>query len=166
MPTRVFTSLVDFGFKPDDANQLAQRLKFSHIVFIAGPAGGGKTVCATMIGWFLFQGIKRPFRADGAQMSNDQVREAARAGTHGIFFNEVATQVDLVKVAYASDCHMVSLATSVIAEAKTPQIFQILNFFNPKVATRKNIILIGVEPNQESAEERYHVDCKFPDHPI
>jgi len=166
MPSRVFTSLVDFGFKPDDASQLTQRLKYSHVVFIAGPPGGGKTACATMIGWFLFQGVKRPFRADGAQLTNEQVREAARAGTHGIFFNEVATQADLVKVAYASDCHMVSLATSVIAEPKVPQIYQILNFFNPKVAARKNIILIGVEQDENAPEERYKVDCKFPDHPI
>jgi len=165
MASRVFKSLLDFGFKPEDMNQLAQRLRYSHVVFIAGPPGGGKTACATMVGWFLFQGVKRPFRADGSTLSVEQVRDAAVQGTHGIFFNEVATQADLTKAVYAADCRMVSLVTSVIAEPKVPQIFQILNFFNPKVATRKDLIIIGVEPDTSSPEERFKVDCKFPPAP-
>lgn len=166
MVSRVFKSLEDFGFMPADAQHLAQRLRYSHVVFIAGPPGGGKTTCATMVGWFLFQGMKRPFRADGAQLTNEGVRDAARQGTHGLFFNEVATQADLTKVVYAADCRMVSLATSVIAEPKVPQIFQILNFFNPGVAARKDLIIIGVEPDPDSAEERFKVDCKFPTSPL
>jgi hypothetical protein len=166
MVSRVFTSLTDFGFSPADMQQMAQRLRYSHVVFIAGPPGGGKTACATMLGWFLFQGIKRPFRADGGQLTNEGVRDAARQGTHGIFFNEVATQADLTKVVYAADCRMVSLATSVIAESKVPQIYQILHFFNPTVAARKDLILVGVEPDPDSPEERFKVDCKFPSTPI
>ncbi len=166
MVSRIFKSLPDFGFAPADAQQLAQRLRYSHVVFIAGPPGGGKTACATMIGWFLFQGVKRPFRADGAQLSNEAVREAAVQGNHGIFFNEVTTQADLTKVGYAADCHMVSLATSVIAEAKVPQIAQILTFFNPTFAARKNLIILGVEPEPDAPEERFRVDCRFPATPL
>lgn len=162
MAQRVFKSMVDFGFSQADAAALSQRLKFSHIVFIAGPPGGGKLACASLIGWFNFQGLRRPFRTDGREMSPEQVREAAKQGTHGILFHDIATQADLAKVAYCADCRMVSIASSVIAEPKVKDIAQILHFFNATVSARKDLILIGVEPDPASPEERYKVECRFP----
>lgn len=162
MPSRVFSSLADFGFNPADVQELQRRLVYPCVVFVSGPAGGGKSPCATMIGWFLFQGVNRPFRIDGAQMTPEQVRELAVQRNHGILFHDVTTQADLAKVAYCADCRMVAIANAVVGEAKAGAAHQALMRFNPAFAMRKDLIIIGVEPNLEAPEERYHIDCRFP----
>lgn len=158
MPRRIFQSLPDFGFTNTQLEILRQRLSTPQFVYVSGPAGGGKTTAALMLAWAFFQAAERPFRTDGQDMSTAQIREAAKAHTAGILFNDLAASQDYIKAGYCLDCRMTSIGIPFDgpANARHAQIY--LLSWLPALAARDDVIILAVEQDETSEIERYRID--------
>ncbi|HLT78951.1 MAG TPA: hypothetical protein VKZ87_16325 [Ferrovibrio sp.] len=123
---------------------LRQRMNVPQMVYVCGPAGGGKTRLAMLIAWTYFQAHKRPFRMDGADMSPDQIRQSAREKNCGILFNDLSAAPQYAKAALCVDSHMVALGVPFDGPGTAAQAREFLYAYLPKFALRRDLTVLAV----------------------
>lgn len=158
MSQRSFQSLPDFGFSIDQVRQLQARMARSHFIYISGPAGGGKTKAALLLAWTFFQAYRRPFRIDGQDMTTAQIRQAAIDRTTGILFHDLASAHDYLKAGYCFDCHMTAIGIAFDGLPTASYAHAHLISQLPGLATREDVVVIGIDRADEDGIERYKVD--------
>lgn len=158
MPQHNFQSLPDFGFSLEQVRQLQLRLTRPQLIYISGPAGGGKTKAALLLAWTFFQAYRRPFRIDGQDMTTAQIRQVALEKTAGILFHDLASAHDYLKAGYCFDCHMTAIGIAFDGLSDTMYAHAHLLAQLPAMATRDDIIVIGIDRVQDSDLEQYKVD--------
>lgn len=159
MSQRAFQSLPDFGFTPLQVQTLQQRLRAPQFLYISGPAGGGKTKAAMLLAWTFFQAYRRPFRIDGQDMTTTQIRQAAIEQNAGILFHDLASSHDYMKAGYCTACHMTTVGIAFDGPSSAAHAHAALMARLPDLTARDNVIVIGVERDEDSTEiERYKID--------
>lgn len=140
----VFQPLLEFGLTVPQLETLRQRMNVPQMVYVCGPAGSGKTRLAMLIAWSYFQAHKRPFRMDGAEMSDEQIRQSARERNCGILFNDLAVVADYAKAGTCVDSHMVAVGVPFDGPGNASQARDYLFAHLPAFATRSDVTIIGV----------------------
>jgi energy-coupling factor transporter ATP-binding protein EcfA2 len=158
MSQRTFQSLPDFGFSIEQVRQLQLRLTTPQFVYISGPAGGGKTKAALLLAWTFFQAYRRPFRIDGQDMTTAQIRQAALDKNTGILFHDLASPHDYLKAGYCLNCHMTAIAIAFDGLPNAAYAHAYLLSQLPDLTTREDIVILGIERDDQSEMERYKVD--------
>ncbi|WP_300304724.1 hypothetical protein [Ferrovibrio sp.] len=156
MSQQIFRSLTDFGFSIPQLQILRDRLSVPQFVYFSGPAGGGKTKASLMVAWTYFQAFNRPLRIDGQDMTTDQIRQAAKEHNAGILFNDMASVHDYMKAGYCLDCRMVALGTAFDGPAKAGHAYAYLLAHLPTLATRNDVTVIAVGPDDEDPDNHRH----------
>lgn len=162
MPQHFYQSLSDFGFTRQQVEIIGNRLELPQFVYVCGPAGGGKTRAALMIAWTFFQNLGRPFRTDGQDMSLEQIRQAAREHNSGILFHDMAARQDYLKAGYCLDCRMVALGIAFDGPPQASYAHALLLGYLPNLAIRSDVMVIGVDRDEEDPEGRHKIDLLIP----
>lgn len=155
----IFHPLLDFGVTVPQLETLRQRMNVPQLVYVCGPAGGGKTRLAMLIAWTYFQAHKRPFRMDGADMSDDQIRKSAGDRTCGILFNDLAATADYAKAGLCVDSHMVALGVPLDGPGTAKQARDFLFAHLPKFANRNDVTVLAVARDENTIlAQKYRID--------
>ena len=155
----IFHPLLDFGLTVPQLEILRQRMNVPQMVYVCGPAGGGKTRLAMLIAWTYFQAHKRPFRMDGAEMSDEQIRQSARERNCGILFNDLTAVPDYAKAGVCVDSHMVALGVPFDGPPVAWQAREYLLAYLPKFATRKDVTILAVARDENTVlAQKYRID--------
>lgn len=158
MSIQIFQPLLEFGLTVPQLEMLRQRLNVPQFVYVCGPAGGGKTRLALLIAWTYFQAYKRPFRMDGAQMSEDQIRQSVKDKNCGILFNDMAIVKDYTKAALCLKTNMVALGVAFDGPASAAQAQDYLHAHLPDFAARGDVMVIGVGRGGDAATGRSRIE--------
>lgn len=155
----IFHPLLDFGVTVPQLEILRQRMNVPQLVYVCGPAGGGKTRLAMLIAWTYFQAHKRPFRMDGADMSHEQIRQSAREKNCGILFNDLAVAPDYFKAGLCVDSHMVALGVPFDGPPAAEQARDYLFAYLPKFAIRSDVTVLAVARDENTVlAQKYRID--------
>ncbi len=158
MSQQIFQPLLAFGLTVPQLEILRQRLNVPQLVYVCGPAGGGKTRLALLIAWTYFQAYQRPFRMDGADMTDDQIRQSVKDRNCGILFNDMAVVRDYARAELCLKSHMVALGVAFDGPANASQAQDYLHAHLPNLATRDDVTVIGVGRDGDSATGRSKID--------
>jgi ABC-type uncharacterized transport system YnjBCD ATPase subunit len=158
MSYQIFQPLLEFGLTVPQLETLRQRLNVPQIVYVCGPAGGGKTRLALLIAWTYFQAYKRPFRMDGAEMNDDQIKQSAKARNCGILFNDMTAVQDYAKAELCLKNNMVAIGVPFDGPAGANQAKEYLQAFLPAVTSRSDVTIIGVGRPGDAARGRSQID--------
>lgn len=158
MSIQIFQPLLAFGLTVPQLEMLRQRLNVPQLVYVCGPAGGGKTRLALLIAWTYFQAYNRPFRMDGADMTEDQIRQSVKDRNCGILFNDMAVVRDYAKAELCLKSHMVALGVPFDGPATASQAQDYLHAHLPDMAARGDVTVIGVGRDGDSATGRSRID--------
>lgn len=158
MSIQIFQPLLAFGLTVPQLETLRQRLNVPQLVYVCGPAGGGKTRLALLIAWTYFQAYNRPFRMDGAEMTEDQIRLSVKDRNCGILFNDMAVVRDYAKAELCLKSHMVAVGVPFDGPATASQAQDYLHAHLPNMAAREDVTIIGVGRDGDSATGRSRID--------
>lgn len=159
MSHQIFQPLLEFGLSVPQLEILRQRLNVPQLVYVCGPAGGGKTRLALLIAWTYFQAYKRPFRTDGADMSDDQIRQSARDRNCGILFSDLAVVTDYAKLGLCVNSHMVGVGVPFDGPSTAAQAKDYLFAHLPGFSSRGDVTIIGVARDENTIlAQQYRID--------
>lgn len=163
MSQHVYNPLAGFGFSDQQVALLRQRTSVPQLIYVSGPAGGGKTKIGLMLALTFFQAYKRPFRTDGQDITTEQIKQAAKDHNHCIVFNDLASPHDYMRLGYCIDCRMVGIGIAFDGPPRAESAYAQLLAFMPSLAIRQDVTVIGVERIDDGSDaEQYRIDLYTP----
>lgn len=163
MSQHVYNPLAAFGFSDQQIALLRYRTSVPQLIYVSGPAGGGKTKIGLMMALTFFQAYQRPFRTDGQDITTEQIKQAAKEHNHCIVFNDLASPHDYMRLGYTVDCRMVGLGIAFDGPSRADAAYAQLLGHLPTLAIRQDVTVVGVERvDTEDGSEQYRIDLYNP----